>query len=177
MVEDYADDVKQLALLSNSDKNSFKAITGKKVDVDNMISAENPTTSVGTAAFLSVRAFSDEDHGMYLRSSNARYANADKNSSVSAVFREIIDEGFVKIAILKTTKLTAEFMRDQIDTGKITVNEYNQVSEVQDDASLNPLRELKQSEFILKKLHDETGTHTIDDLNKMLEKSQSILGV
>lgn len=169
-LKDFVEDVKQLALLSNSDKNSFKAITGKKVDVDNMISAENPTTSVGTAAFLSVRAFSGEDHGMYLRSSNARYANADKNSSVSAVFREIIDEGFVKIAILKTTKLTAEFMRDQIDTGKITVNEYNQVSEVQDDASLNPLRELKQSEFILKKLHDETGTHTIDDLNKMLEK-------
>lgn len=169
VVEDYAD-VKQLALLSTSAKNSFKAITGKKVDVDNMISAENPTTSVGTAAFLSVRAFSDEDHGMYLRSSNARYANADKNSSVSAVFREIIDEGFVKIAILKTTKLTAEFMRDQIDTGKITVNEYNQVSEVQDDASLNPLRELKQSEFILKKLHEKTATYTIDDLNKMLEK-------
>lgn len=169
VVEDYAD-VEQLALLSNSDKNSFKAITGKKVDVDNMISAENPTTSVGTAAFLSVRAFSDEDHGMYLRSSNARYANADKNSSVSAVFREIIDEGFVKIAILKTTKLTAEFMRDQIDTGKITVNEYNQVSEVQDDASLNPLRELKQSEFILKKLNEKTATYTIDDLNKMLEK-------
>lgn len=171
VVEDYAEDVKQLALLSNSDKNSFKAITGKKVDVDNMIFAENPTTSVGTAAFLSVRAFSDEDHGMYLRSSNARYANADKNSSVSAVFREIIDEGFVKIAILKTTKLTAEFMRDQIDdTGKITVNEYNQISEVQDDASLNPLRELKQSEFILKKLNEKTATYTIDDLNKMLEK-------
>lgn len=169
VVEDYADDVKQLALLSNSDKNSFKAITGKKVDVDNMIFSENPTTSVGTAAFLSVRAFSDEDHGMYLRSSNARYANADKNSSVSAVFREIIDEGFAKIAILKTTKLTAEFIRKQIDDGKITVNEYNQVSEVQDDASLNPLRELKQSEFILKKLHEKTVTYTIDDLNKMLE--------
>lgn len=169
VVEDYAEDVKQLALLSNSDKNSFKAITGKKVDVDNMIFADT-TTTVGESAFLSVRAFSDEDHGMYLRSSNARYANADKNSSVSAVFREIIDEGFVKIAILKTTKLTAEFMRDQIDTGKITVNEYNQVSEVQDDASLNPLRELKQSEFILKKLNEKTATYTIDDLNKMLEK-------
>lgn len=169
VVEDYAEDVKQLALLSNSDKNSFKAITGKKVDVDNMIFADT-TTKVGESAFLSVRAFSDEDHGMYLRSSNARYANADKNSSVSAVFREIIDEGFVKIAILKTTKLTAEFMRDQIDTGKITVNEYNQVSEVQDDASLNPLRELKQSEFILKKLNEKTATYTIDDLNKMLEK-------
>lgn len=169
VVEDYAD-VEQLALLSNSDKNSFKAITGKNVAVENMIFAENPITKVGTAAFLSVRAFSDEDHGMYLRSSNARYANADKNSSVSAVFREIIDEGFVKIAILKTTKLTAEFMRDQIDTGKITVNEYNQVSEVQDDASLNPLRELKQSEFILKKLNEKTATYTIDDLNKMLEK-------
>lgn len=168
-LKDFVEDVKQLALLSNSDKNSFKAITGKDVDVDKMIKADT-TTKVGESAFLSVRAFSDEDHGMYLRSSNARYANADKNSSVSAVFREIIDEGFVKIAILKTTKLTAEFMRDQIDTGKITVNEYNQVSEVQDDASLNPLRELKQSEFILKKLHDETGTHTIDDLNKMLEK-------
>lgn len=166
VVEDYADDVKQLALLSNSDKNSFKAITGKKVDVDNMISAENPTTSVGTAAFLSVRAFSDEDHGMYLRSSNARYANADKNSSVSAVFREIIDEGFVKIAILKTTKLTAEFMRDQIDTGKITVNEYNQVSEVQDDASLNPLRELKQDHVILRELREGSTTYTIDQLNE-----------
>ena len=168
-LKDFVKDVKQLALLSNSDKNSFKAITGKKVDVDNMIFADT-TTKVGESAFLSVRAFSDEDHGMYLRSSNARYANADKNSSVSAVFREIIDEGFVKIAILKTTKLTAEFMRDQIDTGKITVNEYNQVSEVQDDASLNPLRELKQSEFILKKLNEKTATYTIDDLNKMLEK-------
>lgn len=167
VVEEYAD-VEQLALLSNSDKNSFKAITGKE-DVDNMIKADT-TTTVGESAFLSVRAFSDEDHGMYLRSSNARYANADKNSSVSAVFREIIDEGFVKIAILKTTKLTAEFMRDQIDTGKITVNEYNQISEVQDDASLNPLRELKQSEFILKKLNEKTATYTIDDLNKMLEK-------
>ena len=167
VVEDYAD-VEQLALLSNSVNNSFKAITSKE-DVDNMIKADT-TTTVGESAFLSVRAFSDEDHGMYLRSSNARYANADKNSSVSAVFREIIDEGFVKIAILKTTKLTAEFMRDQIDTGKITVNEYNQISEVQDDASLNPLRELKQSEFILKKLNEKTATYTIDDLNKMLEK-------
>ena len=167
-LKDFVEDVKQLALLSNSDKNSFKAITSKE-DVDNMIKADK-TTTVGESAFLSVRAFSDEDHGMYLRSSNARYANADKNSSVSAVFREIIDEGFVKIAILKTTKLTAEFMRDQIDTGKITVNEYNQVSEVQDDASLNPLRELKQSEFILKKLNEKTATYTIDDLNKMLEK-------
>lgn len=167
-LKDFVKDVKQLALLSNSVNNSFKAITSKE-DVDNMIKADT-TTKVGESAFLSVRAFSDEDHGMYLRSSNARYANADKNSSVSAVFREIIDEGFVKIAILKTTKLTAEFMRDQIDTGKITVNEYNQVSEVQDDASLNPLRELKQSEFILKKLNEKTATYTIDDLNKMLEK-------
>lgn len=167
-LKDFVKDVKQLALLSNSVNNSFKAITSKE-DVDNMIKADT-TTTVGESAFLSVRAFSDEDHGMYLRSSNARYANADKNSSVSAVFREIIDEGFVKIAILKTTKLTAEIMRDQIDTGKITVNEYNQVSEVQDDASLNPLRELKQSEFILKKLREKTAEYTIDDLNKMLEK-------
>lgn len=170
VVEDYAEDVKQLALLSNSANNSFKAITGKKVDVENMIFAENPITKVGTAAFLSVRAFSDEDHGMYLRSSNARYANADKNSSVSAVFREIIDEGFAKIAILNTTKLTKDVMRDQINNGEIIVDEYNQFSDVQKEESLNPLRELKQSEFILKKLHDETGTHTIDDLNKMLEK-------
>lgn len=164
VVEDYAD-VEQLALLSNSDKNSFKAITGKDVDVDKMIKADT-TTKVGESAFLSVRAFSDEDHGMYLRSSNARYANADKNSSVSAVFREIIDEGFVKIAILKTTKLTAEFMRDQIDTGKITVNEYNQVSEVQDDASLNPLRELKQDHVILRELREGSTTYTIDQLNE-----------
>lgn len=164
VVENYAN-VKQLALLSTSAKNSFKAITGKDVKVDKMIFADSETT-VGESAFLSVRAFSDEDHGMYLRSSNARYANADKNSSVSAVFREIIDEGFVKIAILKTTKLTAEFMRDQIDTGKITVNEYNQVSEVQDDASLNPLRELKQDHVILRELREGSTTYTIDQLNE-----------
>ena len=167
-VENYAN-VKQLALLSNSDKNSFKAIKIEEdVDKIKMIFADT-TTSVGTAAFLSVRAFSDKDHGMYLRSSNARYANADKNSSVSAVFKEIIDEGFAKIAILKTTKLTKDVMREQIENGEIIVDEYNQVSEVQDNESLNPLRELKQSEFILKKLHDKTGTHTIDDLNKMLD--------
>lgn len=169
VVEDYAEDVKQLALLSNSDKNSFKAIKIEDVDKIKMIFADN-TTKVGESAFLSVRAFSDEDHGMYLRSSNARYANADKNSSVSAVFREIIDEGFAKIAILKTTKLTTDLMRKNINDGKIKVNEYNQVSEVQDDASLNPLRELKQSEFILKKLREKTAEYTIDDLNKMLEK-------
>lgn len=167
-LKDFVKDVKQLALLSNSDENSFKAITSKD-DVDNMIKADT-TTKVGESAFLSVRAFSGEDHGMYLRSSNARYANADKNSSVSAVFKEIIDEGFAKIAILKTTKLTAGVMREQIDNGEIIVNEYNQVSEVQDDASLNPLRELKQSEFILKKLREKTAEYTIDDLNKMLEK-------
>lgn len=164
-LKDFVKDVKQLALLSNSDKNSFKAITGKDVDVDNMIFADK-TTKVGESAFLSVRAFSDEDHGMYLRSSNARYANADKNSSVSAVFREIIDEGFAKIAILKTTKLTAGFMREQIDTGKITVNEYNQVSEVQDDASLNPLRELKQDHAILRELREGSTTYTIEQLNE-----------
>lgn len=175
VVENYAN-VKQLALLSksynsdnsdNSDQNSFKAITGKDVDVDNMIKADK-TTKVGESAFLSVRAFSDEDHGMYLRSSNARYANADKNSSVSAVFREIIDEGFAKVAILKTTKLTEDFMRKQINEGKITVKEYNQVSEVQDDASLNPLRELKQDYLILKELYEGSTKYSINDLNNML---------
>lgn len=163
-LKDFVKDVKQLALLSNSDKNSFKAITSKE-DVDNMIKADK-TTKVGESAFLSVRAFSDEDHGMYLRSSNARYANADKNSSVSAVFREIIDEGFAKIAILKTTKLTAELMRKNIDEGKITVNEYNQVSEVQGDASLNPLRELKQNWCHLQELQEGSTIYTIDQLNE-----------
>lgn len=166
VVENYAN-VKQLALLSTSDKNSFKAITGKNVAVENMIFAENPITSVGTAAFLSVRAFSDEDHGMYLRSSNARYANADKNSSVSAVFREIIDEGFAKIAILKTNKLTEDDMRKLIDDKKIKVNEYNQVNEVQDDETLNPLRELKQDYLILKELYEGSKKISIDELNNM----------
>lgn len=173
VVETYAN-VKQLALLSNNKNNSFKAITSKE-DVDNtsnedivhdMIKADNKT-NVGESAFLSVRAFSDEDHGMYLRSSNARYANADKNSSVTAVFREIIDEGFAKIAILKTTKLTADFMRDQIKEGKITVKEYNQVSEVQDDKSLNPLRVLKQDYLILKELYEGSKKISIDELNNM----------
>lgn len=178
VVENYAN-VKQLALLSksynsdnsdnsdHSDQNSFKAITGKDVDVDNMIKADK-TTKVGESAFLSVRAFSDEDHGMYLRSSNARYANADKNSSVSAVFREIIDEGFAKIAILKTTKLTEDYMRKLITDKKIKVKEYNQVSEVQDDASLNPLRELKQDYLILKELYEGSTKYSINDLNNML---------
>lgn len=163
-LKDFVEDVKQLALLSNSDKNSFKAITSKE-DVDNMIKADK-RTKVGESAFLSVRAFGDEDHGMYLRSSNARYANADKNSSVSAVFREIIDEGFAKVAILKTTKLTAELMRKNIDEGKITVNEYNQVSEVQGDASLNPLRELKQNWCHLQELQEGSTIYTIDQLNE-----------
>lgn len=173
VVENYAN-VKQLALLSTSAKNSFKAITVKADDIKNTkISAENPTTSVGTAAFLSVRAFSDEGHGMYLRSSNARYANANNKSSVSAVFREIIDEGFAKIAIFNTTKLTADYMRDQIDNKKIKVNEYNQVNEVQDDETLNPLRELKQDYLILKELEEvrEEGRKkiSIDELNNMLD--------
>ena len=163
-VENYAN-VKQLALLSNSANNSFKAITGKKVDVENMIFAENPITSVGTAAFLSVRAFSDEDHGMYLRSSNARYANADKNSSVSAVFREIIDEGFAKIAILKTTKLTTDIMRKQIENREIIVDEYNQFSDVQKE-SLNPLSELKQNWCHLQELQEGSTTYTIAQLDE-----------
>lgn len=165
-LKDFVEDVKQLALLSNSDKNSFKAITVKADDIKNTKIFADKTTKVGESAFLSVRAFSDEDHGMYLRSSNARYANADKNSSVSAVFREIIDEGFAKVAILKTTKLTAELMRKNIDEGKITVNEYNQVSEVQGDASLNPLRELKQNWCHLQELQEGSTIYTIDQLNE-----------
>lgn len=165
-LKDFVEDVKQLALLSNSDKNSFKAITVKADDIKNTKIFADKRTKVGESAFLSVRAFSDEDHGMYLRSSNARYANADKNSSVSAVFREIIDEGFAKVAILKTTKLTAELMRKNIDEGKITVNEYNQVSEVQGDASLNPLRELKQNWCHLQELQEGSTIYTIDQLNE-----------
>lgn len=171
VVENYAN-VKQLALLSHSDnidnidENSFKAITVKADDIKNTKIFADKRTKVGESAFLSVRAFSDEDHGMYLRSSNARYANADKNSSVSAVFREIIDEGFAKIAILKTTKLTEDFMRKQIDDGKITVKEYNQVSEVQDDKSLNPLRELKQNWCHLQELQEGSTIYTIDQLNE-----------
>lgn len=165
-LKDFVEDVKQLALLSNSDKNSFKAITVKADDIKNTKIFADKRTKVGESAFLSVRAFSDEDHGMYLRSSNARYANADKNSSVSAVFREIIDEGFAKVAILKTTKLTAELMRKNIDEGKIKVNEYNQVSEVQGDASLNPLRELIQNWCHLQELQEGSTIYTIDQLNE-----------
>lgn len=164
--KDFVKDVKQLALLSNSDKNSFKAITVKADDIKNTKIFADKRTKVGESAFLSVRAFSDEDHGMYLRSSNARYANADKNSSVSAVFREIIDEGFAKVAILKTTKLTEDYMRELIKDKKIKVKEYNQVSEVQDDKSLNPLRELKQNWCHLQELQEGSTIYTIDQLNE-----------
>lgn len=168
-LKDFVEDVKQLALLSNSDKNSFKAIKIEEdVDKIKMIFADK-TTTVGESAFLSVRAFSDEDHGMYLRSSNARYANADKNSSVSAVFREIIDEGFAKIAILKTTKLTEDYMRELIKDKKIKVKEYNQVSEVQDNASLNPLRELKQNWCHLQELQEGSNVYKIKVLDKWAE--------
>lgn len=171
VVENYAN-VKQLALLSHSDnidnidENSFKAITVKADDIKNTKIFADKRTKVGESAFLSVRAFGDEDHGMYLRSSNARYANADKNSSVSAVFREIIDEGFAKIAILKTTKLTEDYMRKLITDKKIKVKEYNQVSEVQDDKSLNPLRELKQNWCHLQELQEGSTIYTIDQLNE-----------
>ena len=172
VVETYAN-VKQLALLSNNKNNSFKAITSKE-DVDNtsnedivhdMIKADNKT-NVGESAFLSVRAFSDKGHGMYLRSSNARYANANNKSSVSAVFREIIDEGFAKIAILNTTKLTAKFMREQIEKGEIIVDEYNQVSDVQDNKLLNPLRKLEQDHLVLRELREKNATYTIEQLNE-----------
>lgn len=168
-LKDFVEDVKQLALLSNSDKNSFKAITVKADDIKNTKIFADKTTKVGESAFLSVRAFSDEDHGMYLRSSNARYANADKNSSVSAVFREIIDEGFAKIAILKTTKLTEDYMRELIKDKKIKVKEYNQVSEVQDNASLNPLRELKQNWCHLQELQEGSNVYKIKVLDKWAE--------
>lgn len=171
VVENYAN-VKQLALLSHSDnidnidKNSFKAITVKADDIKNTKIFADKRTKVGESAFLSVRAFSDEDHGMYLRSSNARYANADKNSSVSAVFREIIDEGFAKIAIFNTTKLTAKFMREQIEKGEIIVDEYNQVSDVQGDKTLNPLRKLEQDHLVLRELREKNATYTIEQLNE-----------
>lgn len=168
-LKDFVEDVKQLALLSNSDKNSFKAITVKADDIKNTKIFADKRTKVGESAFLSVRAFSDEDHGMYLRSSNARYANADKNSSVSAVFREIIDEGFAKIAILKTTKLTEDYMRELIKDKKIKVKEYNQVSEVQDNASLNPLRELKQNWCHLQELQEGSNVYKIKVLDKWAE--------
>lgn len=168
-LKDFVKDVKQLALLSNSDKNSFKAITVKADDIKNTKIFADKRTKVGESAFLSVRAFSDEDHGMYLRSSNARYANADKNSSVSAVFREIIDEGFAKVAILKTTKLTEDYMRELIKDKKIKVKEYNQVSEVQDNASLNPLRELKQNWCHLQELQEGSNVYKIKVLDKWAE--------
>ncbi len=168
-LKDFVKDVKQLALLSNSDKNSFKAITVKADDIKNTKIFADKRTKVGESAFLSVRAFSDEDHGMYLRSSNARYANADKNSSVSAVFREIIDEGFAKVAILKTTKLTEDYMRELIKDKKIKVKEYNQVSEVQDNASLNPLRELQQNWCQLQELQEGSNVYKIKVLDKWAE--------
>lgn len=168
-LKDFVKDVKQLALLSNSDDNSFKAITVKADDIKNTKIFADKRTKVGESAFLSVRAFSDEDHGMYLRSSNARYANADKNSSVSAVFREIIDEGFAKIAILKTTKLTEDYMRELIKDKKIKVKEYNQVSEVQDNASLNPLRELTQNWCQLQELQEGSNVYKIKVLDKWAE--------
>ena len=168
-LKDFVKDVKQLALLSNSDKNSFKAITVKADDIKNTKIFADKRTKVGESAFLSVRAFSDEDHGMYLRSSNARYANADKNSSVSAVFREIIDEGFAKIAILKTTKLTEDYMRELIKDKKIKVKEYNQVSEVQENASLNPLRKLEQNWCQLQELQEGSNVYKIKVLDKWAE--------
>lgn len=171
VVETYAN-VKQLALLSNNKNNSFKAIT-RKEDVDNNASNEDivhdmikadETTTAGESAFLSVRAFSDKGHGMYLRSSNARYANADNKSSVSAVFREIIDEGFAKIAIFKSTKLTADLMRKNITEGKIIVDEYNMVKEASNDE--NPLYALRQDWCYLQELQERSTVYTIEKLDE-----------
>lgn len=163
----FVKDVKQLALVSSDASNSFNGIV---VNDLNIITGKK-TTSVGESVFNTTRAFydNDGDHaflGMYLRSTNARYENADKNARIIEVFQEILDDGFAKIAVLKTTKLTKELMRKNINDGKIIVDEYNNVEDVRKDDNLNPLKALEQNWCHLQELQEGSNVYKIEVLDK-----------
>ena len=184
--EDIIDDdkLKSLALVSNSAVNSFDAIVqGYNLSVDDMITGDEINYNNGvdkdkiafplfgaTAAFYDKNQGDDIFYGMYLRASNPRFTNVNKNASVLDVFHEIMSAGFVKIAVLKTESLTEASLREKIKKGDVSVTEYDMVVASDDkdnkDADFDyPLYQLEQSSVVVKKgLNPKTNFFTADNL-------------
>lgn len=181
--EDIIDDdkLKSLALVSNSAVNSFDGIEDK-LSVGTMITGDE-TTSVGENSF-NAGAFYDKNqgvgiyYGMYLRASNPRFTNVNKNASVLDVFHEIMSAGFVKIAVQKTeTPLTEESLRTKINNGEVSVTEYDLFDTSDKTDFDHPLKELKLDDCILKKLGEGVNGNyswtSIDTLNSWASSGNS----
>lgn len=182
--EDIIDDdkLKSLALVSNSAVNSFDGIVqGHNLSVGNMITGDK-TTAVGETSF-NAGAFYDKNqndgiyYGMYLRASNPRFTNVNKNASVLDVFHEIMSAGFVKIAVQKTESLTEASLREKINKGEVSVTEYD-LFDTSDKTDFDyPLKELKQDDCILKKLGEGVNGNyrwtSIDTLNSWASSGNS----
>lgn len=166
-IENLAKNIKQLALVSDKEANSFYAIVK---DVDTMITGD-VTTSVGENSF-NAGAFYDKNqgdgiyYGMYLRASNPRFTNVNKNASVLDVFHEIMSAGFVKIAVQKTeTPLTEASLREKIKKGDVSVTEYDLFDASDKTAFDYPLYQLEQASVVVKKgLNPKTNFFTADNL-------------
>lgn len=171
-------DIKQLALVSDKEANSFYAIVK---DVGTMITGD-VTTSVGENSF-NAGAFYDKNqgdgiyYGMYLRASNPRFEKVDKNASVLKVFHEIMSAGFVKIAVQKTESLTEASLREKINKGEVSVTEYDLFDTSDKTDFDHPLKELKQDDCILKKLGEGVNGNyswtSIDTLNSWASSGNS----
>lgn len=175
-------DIKQLALVSNSAVNSFDGIVqGHNLSVGNMITGDK-TTAVGENSF-NAGAFYDKNqgdgiyYGMYLRASNPRFTNVNKNASVLDVFHEIMSAGFVKIAVQKTESLTEASLREKINKGEVSVTEYDLFDASDKTNFEHPLKELKQDDCILKKLGEGVNGNyswtSIDTLNSWASSGNS----
>ena len=180
--EDLIDDYDSLALVSNSAVNSFDGIVqGHNLSVGNMITGDK-TTAVGENSF-NAGAFYDKNqgdgiyYGMYLRASNPRFTNVNKNASVLDVFHEIMSAGFVKIAVQKTESLTEASLREKINKGEVSVTEYDLFDASDKTNFEHPLKELKQDDCILKKLGEGVNGNyswtSIDTLNSWASSGNS----
>lgn len=177
-------DIKQLALVSDKEVNSFDAIVKDPKDnlsVDTMITYDK--ISVYGDGVYGVGAFYDKNqgdgiyYGMYLRASNPRFTNVNKNASVLDVFHEIMSAGFVKIAVQKTESLTEASLREKINKGEVSVTEYD-LFDASDKTNFDhPLKELKQDDCILKKLGEGVNGNyswtSIDTLNSWASSGNS----
>ena len=191
--EDIIDDdkLKSLALVSNSAVNSFDAIVeGHNLSVDNMITGDEINYNNGvdkdkiafplfgaTAAFYDKNQGDGVYYGMYLRASNPRFTNVNKNASVLDVFHEIMSAGFVKIAVQKTESLTEASLREKINKGEVSVTEYDLFDASDKTNFEHPLKELKQDDCILKKLGEGVNGNyswtSIDTLNSWASSGNS----
>lgn len=192
--EDIIDDdkLKSLALVSNSAVNSFDAIVqGYNLSVDDMITGDEIKYNNGvdkdkiafplfgaTAAFYDKNQGDDIFYGMYLRASNPRFTNVNKNASVLDVFHEIMSAGFVKIAVQKPEEsLTEASLREKINKGEVSVTEYDLFDTSDKTDFDHPLKELKQDDCILKKLGEGVNGNyswtSIDTLNSWASSGNS----